>query len=518
MLATLRSDLVSLAGGVLLCAAMALACGKDGCKRGEDATPPAPPSVPNQGTEGQPFRGRVVDVLTFEGPQILEPLERRAAELRARTGVEVRVTGVPFRKLYQTMLDDLRSQSQRYQVYVFASQWLPDFAAPGFLENLDPRIAADKALAWDDIASFFREFGATYDGNPYAIPLDGDFQMVYYRTDLLAAAGLEPPRTWDDYLVIASTFHGRDLDGDEVPDYGSCIAKRPASQAYSTLWSIAGPYLQSQGTREGAFFDADTMAPLTSNAAFARALEIYRDTGKYGPPDERALDHAAARQLYISGRCALTVDWGDIGTLTFAPDSKVQDLVGSVIAPGARAVLDRKTGKLVPCTKLTCPYAVAGVNHAPYAATGGWAGAIGSAAPADVKDAAFAFLSYVSQPAQSGRDVTIGTTGFNPYRMVHFRDRNPWIAAGMSAEAAARYLGAIGLSLSSPNMVLDLRIPHAQRYQQEVLDAALDAFLTGKRTLAETMQDVTEGWNRITDELGRDAQRHAYRASLGLPR
>lgn len=513
MLASLlRPYIVLLAGGALCCAAMAMACSK----RASTADDPAPASGDAGAVAAGRFPGGLtLDLLTFSGPQIVEPLRRRAAELRDRTGVNVRVHTVPFRALYPTMVEDLRSQSQRYQAYAFPSQWLTDFAAPGFLSGLDARIAADPALAWDDIAPFFREFGATYGGRTYAIPLDGDFHMVFYRTDLLAGAELEPPRTWDDYLAVARALHGRDFDGDDVPDYGSCIAKRPGVQAYYVMWSIVGPYLQSQGTRQGAFFDPDTMAPLTDNAAFARALDIYRATGEYGPPDERQRDHAAMRDLYISGRCALTVDWGDIGTLAISARSRVQDLVGAVIAPGAREVLDRSSGKLVACTKLTCPYAVAGVNHAPHAAGGGWTGAIASAAPAPVQEAAFAFLSYLSQPAQSSRDVTIGATGFNPYRKSHFRDRAPWIAAGMSDTAAARYLGATGLSLTSANMVLDLRIQNAHSYQQEVLDRALDAFLAGTRSRAETMRDLTAGWNRITDELGRDAQRHAYRASLG---
>jgi multiple sugar transport system substrate-binding protein len=517
LVSLLRPYIVSLAGGALLCAVMAMACGKRSPSEG-GAEPASGAGGAGDAAVGRFPSGLAVELLTFSGPQIAEPLLRRAAEFRARTGVDVRVHSVPFRELYPAMLEDLRSQSQKYQAYVFVSQWLTDFAAPGFLEPLDAHIAADAELAWDDIASFFREFGATYDGRAYAIPLDGDFQMVYYRTDLLAAAGLEPPRTWDDYLVLARSFHGRDFDGDEAPDYGSCIAKRQGMQAYYVMWSIAGSYLQSQGTRQGAFFDPDTMAPLVDNVAFARALEIFRATGEYGPPDERRLDHAAMRDLYISGRCALTVDWGDIGTLAISPQSRVQDLVGAVILPGTREVLDRQTGKLVKCTKLTCPYAVAGVNHAPHAATGGWSGAIASAAPAQVQEAAFAFLSYVSQPAQSSRDVTIGATGFNPYRRSHFRDRAPWIAAGMSEPAAARYLGAIGLSLTSPNMVLDLRIQNSQAYQQEVLDRALDAFLAGARTHAETILDITTGWDRITEDLGRDAQRHAYRAGLGLTR
>lgn len=498
---------------ILLSAAVLLAC-----TRSDQREDGAAPEDAGAAAGALPHAGVTVELLTFTGPQIVEPIARRAAEIAARTGAQIRITRVPFRDLYRTALDDLRDQGQKYHVIVFPAQWLADFAAPGFLEDLSPRVAADQALAWDDIAAFFRDTSATYAGRSYSIPLDGDFQLVYYRTDVLEEAGLAPPRTWDDYLRIARTVHGRDLDGDRVPDYGSCISRRLGTEAYWTMWSIAGAYLQSKGTAQGAFFHTETMEPLVTNPGFARALDIYRATSEHGPPEEREPGFTEMRELFISGRCALTIDWGDIGTLAIAPGSRVEDQIGAVLVPGSREVLDRATGKLVPCDKITCPYAIDGVNHAPYAATGGWAGAISAAAPPRVKDAAFAFLSYMSQPAQSGHDVTIGATGFNPYRKSHFSDHRAWLQAGMSEQAAAHYLGAIGMSLSSRNMVLDLRIPHNQRYQQEVLEQALSAFLRGERTRDQVMQDIAAGWNRITDELGRDAQRHAYRASLGASR
>ena len=92
-----------------------------------------------------------------------------------------------------------------------------------------------------------------------------------------------------------------------------------------------------------------------------------------------------------------------------------------------------------------------------------------------MKDAAYAFLSYMSQPAQSNVDVTIGKTGFNPYRISQFENLDLWIKAGMSEAAAKNYLGAIKDSLNSPNMILDLRIPQNQKYQQVVLDEAVVA-------------------------------------------
>ena len=166
--------------------------------------------------------------------------------------------------------------------------------------------------------------------------------MVYYRSDLLDEAGLEPPKTWDDYLEIAKTFHGQDLNGDGKADYGSCIAKKRNAQSYWMIISVAAGFLQSQGTGQGAFFNTDDMSPLFNNEAFGKALDIYAETTQYGPPDEINLDVGDTRGLFTTGRCALSVDWGDIGTLAIDPaTSKVQDKVGAVILPGSSQVLDR---------------------------------------------------------------------------------------------------------------------------------------------------------------------------------
>jgi multiple sugar transport system substrate-binding protein len=178
-------------------------------------------------------------------------------------------------------------------------------------------------------------------------------------------------------------------------------------------------------------------------------------------------------------------------------------------------VLDWETGELVPCDETTCPYAVDGVNYAPFASFGGWSGGVNAGADPLVKDAAYAFFSYMSQPAQANVDVTIGKTGYNPYRTSQFLNRQAWVEAGMSPQAASNYLGAIEASLASPNMVLDLRIPQNQRYEQVVLDLALSQFASGEITRDEAIQQIYDGWEEITEELGREDQLKAYRGTLG---
>jgi multiple sugar transport system substrate-binding protein len=474
---------------------------------------------PTQGTGPDRHKGVEVTVLTFTGPQIAEPLQRRAPDFGRLTGATIKVVTVPFADLYDKILTDMATGTNSYDAFVFNPQWMGDFVPPGYLEDITDRVKGDQALKWDDIAPFFRDFSASYKGRTYTIPLDGDFQMVYYRSDLLERDGLKPPATWEDYLSIAQRYNGKDLNADGKADYGSCIAKKRSAQSYWMSWSVAGAYLQAEGTSQGAFFDAGSMKPLVSNQGLATALDVYKQTTQYAPKDELNLDVGDTRGLFTSGRCALSADWGDIGTLAIDPKtSTVQDKVGAVILPGSRKVLDRASGQLVDCDATRCPHAIDGVNHAPYAAFGGWAGAINAAVDQKVKDAAYDFLSYMSAPAQSNVDVTLGKTGFNPYRISQFEDTDLWVKAGMSKEAAENYLGAIRDSLQSPNMILDLRVPKSAQYQGVVLDTAVAQFMAGEISRDQAMQQIEAGWQKITDDEGRDEQKAAYADSLNIQR
>ena len=461
------------------------------------------------------FDGVTVNLITQTGA-IQEPLQRRAPDFEKMTGAKINVIAVPFSDLYQKVLTDWASGTNSVDVAVFAPQWMVDYIAGGYLEDLTPRVDADPNIQQDDVGAFFRDFSEKYNGKVYMITLDGDFHMMYYRKDLLEEAGLEVPTTWDEYLAVAKALHGKDMNGDGTPDFGSCIGKKRNAQSYWFVTDVVGSMTQSKGTSQGAFFNTADMTPLVDNEAFRKALDFLKASTEYGPPDELNLDVSDTRPLFASGRCALNLDWGDVGTISIDPEnSKVIGKWGAAIMPGSKQVLDWDSGKLVDCNADTCPYAIDGVNHAPFAAFGGWGGGINAAADPKVKDAAYAFLSYMTQPAQSNQDVTIGITGFNPYRTSQLSYSDLWKNAGMSEAEADNYLGAINASMSSPNMILDLRIPQNQRYQQVVLDEAISRFLAGEIDADATVAAVANGWEELTDEIGRDEQLEIYRATIG---
>src|SRR5262249_29465189 len=282
------------------------------------------------------FDGVSVNIMTFTGPQIAEPMQRRAPDFEKLTGAKVNIITVPFSDLYQKLLTDWAGGTNSIDAGVFAPQGMVDYGTPGLLEDITDKLPNDKQAPQDDVSPFFREFSQKFNGKTYMITLDGDFQMVYYRTDVAEKLGKKPPKTLDDYLDFAKAANGKDWNGDGKPDYGSCISKKRNAQAYWAIISIAGGLIQSQGTSQGVFFDTKDMKPLVNNEAFATALKFYKDSTAYAPPDEINLDVGDTRKLFTSGQCALTLDWGDIGTLAIDPkESTVQDKVGAVVLPGS---------------------------------------------------------------------------------------------------------------------------------------------------------------------------------------
>jgi multiple sugar transport system substrate-binding protein len=464
----------------------------------------------------QDFKGVTVDVLTRPGYVIAGPLAERGKDFEEMTGAKIVVTEVPFAEIFPKIQADWSTGTNSIDVGVFAAGWGVELDAAGLLEDLDPYIAADPKIDLDDIAPYFREFGQKVGGKTKLLMVDGDFQMVYYRTDVLSNNGLTPPKTWEDYLDVASKIHGQDMNGDGEADYGSCIFKKRNAQSYFAIQTFAAPIVQTQGTAQGFHFDNATMKPIVNNEGWKKAFELYKATGEFGPPEELNMDIGDTRALFKAGRCGLIVEWGDPGTLQLDDDATaIRGKMFAISAVGSKEVLDRATGELVPVSAASAPYAVDGINYAPFAAFGGWAGAVNKKADAKTKAAAYAFLSYMNQPAQSGIDVTIGATGYNPYRVSQLASTDLWVKAGMPQALADNYLGAINGAISNLNMASDMKIPGAQKYTSVVLDTELARYLAGEITVDEALANIEEGWEEVTEDFGRDEQIAAQGLALG---
>ena len=79
---------------------------------------------PSASAAGQDFTGVTVELLTFNGPQIAEPLQRRAPDFEALTGAKINVVAVGFQEIYDKAILDLSTGTNSFDAFVFNPQWL----------------------------------------------------------------------------------------------------------------------------------------------------------------------------------------------------------------------------------------------------------------------------------------------------------------------------------------------------------------------------------------------------------
>ena len=343
---------------------------------------------------------------------------------------------------------------------------------------------------------------------------------MYYRSDILQKYNKTVPQTWDDLLVDIQFLYDlpdseRDWNGDSIPDYAACIANAVEDVTYYWTFAVSAPYVQSHGTQQGLFFNTETFEPLVNTAAYRNALTILKKANDFGL-NELIAGLVESRAMMLNGSCAFMLDWGDMSLLP--KGTPYQDFIQPAPTPGSKSVLVGDA--LVPCTKASCPYGIMQpsgeiINFAPYASFGGWSGMIAGAIPDDRQTAAYDFFSWMSSPPISSLDVVNGATGFQPYRFSHLQEE-VWLAANYSRKAIPGIVAGITNVISSPNVVLDLRIKGTIDYQHAV-DINIQKYYNGSMSLDEVINAINDSWTVTTLANGLHNQTNLYRTTLGLP-
>jgi multiple sugar transport system substrate-binding protein len=190
--------------------------------------------------------------------QLLPEFERRHPELR------LEVQQIPFRSAHDKLLTAFVGRSTP-DVAQLGSTWIPELAAIGALAPLDGQLAASRALAAGDFFKGSWESGVI-GRQVYAIPWYVDTRLLFYRSDLLAAAGCElPPRRWSSWRRCMERLKAR-----AGPDGYAML--RPTNQWEEpvALSLECGAPLLRDGDRYGAFSDP------RSRRAMAFFVDIFR--------------------------------------------------------------------------------------------------------------------------------------------------------------------------------------------------------------------------------------------------
>jgi multiple sugar transport system substrate-binding protein len=125
-------------------------------------------------------------------------------------GVEINFLVVSADKLSEEIVNEARGRTGIFDGYV-----TPPAVAGSVVEfdawaDFTPFLneSSSNLVDWSDILIGYREI-ATVEKQILMYPLDGDLLSLYYRKDVLDAFGLQVPRTWDEYNMVAQATHGQ---------------------------------------------------------------------------------------------------------------------------------------------------------------------------------------------------------------------------------------------------------------------------------------------------------------------
>ncbi|WP_426687546.1 extracellular solute-binding protein [Rhodanobacter ginsengiterrae] len=180
---------------------------------------------------------------------------------RAHPDIRVKVQQLPLTAAHQKLLTAFAGGSTP-DISQLGNTWLAELAALDALEPLQTRVDHSAVVQPHD---YFVSIWATnvIDGTLVGVPWYVDTRLLFYRRDLLKAAGFDaPPRTWAQWRQqLAALSHPAQHR------YGILLPTNEYEQLMSLALQQADPLLRDGG-RYGNF----------ESAGFKRALAFYVDT------------------------------------------------------------------------------------------------------------------------------------------------------------------------------------------------------------------------------------------------
>ncbi len=222
--------------------------------------------------------------------------------------------------------NDRRTKSQAdastvgsYNVYYVDEANLPLFASSDWIVPLDGFYPAE--YDYDDFDAGMRS-AATYDGKQWFAPIQGGGDLMVYRTDLLEKAGIEPPKTWEDYKGAVAALHDPDNGV-----YGVALRGQRGSGANVWRWL---PLFAAKG---GKWVDEAGNFTFNSDAA-VQATEEYLDLFQYSAPGTQTGSFDESTGAFRSGKVALLIESAPLGAMSKDPSqSQVVDTVAFAPPP-----------------------------------------------------------------------------------------------------------------------------------------------------------------------------------------
>ncbi|MDW4499931.1 extracellular solute-binding protein [Sulfitobacter sp. D35] len=245
-----------------------------------------------------------VRVLVHGDPtfMVMDTLKRQFEQV---IGSEISQRAFSIDRLREEALRNAERSTSRYDIIAVDLPWIGEFAEKNVLMPLDQAMDVTRLDPSDFHTAGWQ--AAHWGGRAYGVPAQTTPELLLYRRDLFADAGLEPPATTDDLLEAARTLHNprRGLHGI------AWNAARGTALGHTVLMTMADfgqPVLDIPEIAGG--FDTRNLAaggyrPTIDTDAGRRAAEFLIELLQFSPADILSMSWYERIRPYAEGRIAM---------------------------------------------------------------------------------------------------------------------------------------------------------------------------------------------------------------------
>lgn len=308
----------------------------------------------------KPFAGTQL-VLASQTDQYITAFRALLPKFEEETGIKITMDELGYVDLYQKLTADFVGNTANYDLMTVDIVWSGEYAANGYTLPLNDFMERDKAeLQMDDIMPVAWTLGE-WEGKQWAYPLAGYANVLNYRKDVLAEAGIEPPKTQEELLAAAEKLTQTDKEFYGVALLG---AKGPAVAQDYMVW------VQQFG---GSILDADGN-PKINTPEHVKVLEHFGALFKYAPPGSTDYWWDQRETAFRTGNVAMMEGWS-IARAGYE-NSEISSIVG----------------------KVDITLAPVGEGIEPKYGFGGWGIGINADSTPQEQEAAWEFIKWLSSP------------------------------------------------------------------------------------------------------------------------
>ena len=217
------------------------------------------------------------------------------------------------------LVANLQAKSDLYDVIDMDVIWTAEFASNGWIIPLPQ--------SQFPLGDFLKPAvdTARYQGRLYAVPDYSNADLLYYRKDILAKAGKQPPRTWAQLQQLAETV---------APEYG-LYGYAGTFAPYEGLTVNFAAAVQSAG---GSILSPEGTKVTVNSAKALQGLEFLVNGFRHGwiPRVALSYEEESAQNAFASGKFLFLDNWPDVYAALSVPgpQNKVFGKFGIAALPG----------------------------------------------------------------------------------------------------------------------------------------------------------------------------------------